>query len=148
VLAGLDPLVNVTTALTGLGSVGLMALLSVTALAIPVFFARRRMVSLSRTVAPAIGGVIISIATTLAFTNYSVLTGVDSTIINHLPYVLLVVAIVGATQAAWLRRNRPDIYSRIGSTRVDEPADAKDPTASAAGDPATSLNPAAGNLGR
>jgi len=55
----------------------------------------------------------------LAFVNYSAITGVDSMLVNHLPYLLAGVAILGALQAWWLRVCSPDIYSRIGATRVE-----------------------------
>jgi hypothetical protein len=58
----------------------------------------------------------------LAFVNYSAITGVDSVVINHLPYLLAAVAIVGAVQAQWLRICNPRIYSRIGATRVEHSA--------------------------
>jgi amino acid transporter len=118
-LAGLDPLVNLTTALVGLGSVGLMALLSVTALAIPLFFLKRGMIGLRTSVAPAIGGSLMAIAVYLAFVNYSAITGVDSIVVNHLPYLLAAVAIVGVVQARWLRAHKPAVYSQIGATRVE-----------------------------
>jgi amino acid transporter len=130
-LAGLHPLLNVATALTGLGTVGLMTLLSATALAIPIFFARRQSFSFPTTVAPAIGGVTIATATVLAFANYPALTGVDSGLINRLPYALLVVAVLGAGQAMWLRRHEPRLYSRIGSTHVDDTASVKGPASAA-----------------
>jgi len=113
-------LTNVATALVGLGSVGLMALLSLTALTIPIFFARRRMFGLAFTLAPAVGGLVIAAATVLAFLNYSVLTGVDSVVINRLPYLLLALAAFGACQALWLRRRNPALYLRIASTRIEE----------------------------
>lgn len=118
--AGLDPLVNVTTALVGLGSVGLMALLAITALAIPVYFLRRQAFGLGTVVAPAIGGLLISAATVLAFVNYPTLTGVDSAVINRLPYLLLVIAAAGAMQALWLKHADAARYERIGSTRIEE----------------------------
>jgi len=121
-LAGLDPLTNVATALVGLGSVGLMALLAITALTIPLFFARQGMFGLGVTLAPAVGGLVIAAATVLAFMNYSVLTGVDSVVINRLPYVLIALAAFGACQARWLQRRNPDLYLRIASTRIDERA--------------------------
>jgi len=120
VVAGLDPLVNVTTALVGLGSVGLMALLAVTALAIPIFFLKRHIVSFPTSIAPAAGGVMIAVAVCMAFANYSAVTGVDSVFVNHLPYLLIVVASIGAVQAQWIRWQRPDLYVRIGASRVDE----------------------------
>jgi amino acid transporter len=122
VLAKLDPLTNVATALVGLGSVGLMALLAITALTIPIFFAKRRMFGLTVTVAPAVGGLVIAAATVMAFLNYSVLTGVDSVVINRLPYLLIALAAFGACQALWLRRKNPALYLRIAATRIDEPA--------------------------
>ena len=118
-LLHLDPLVNVATALAGVGSVGLMALLGLTALAIPVFFARRGMFGIARTVAPLIGGLVILAATTIAFMNFSALTGVDSAIINHLQYCHILIFAAGVAQAQWLRIRRPDEYARIGSSRVD-----------------------------
>jgi amino acid transporter len=118
-LLRLDPLVNVSTALAGVGSVGLMALLGLTATAIPVFFARRRIFGMARTVAPAVGGLVILSATAMAFRNYSALTGVDSAVINHLPYALIVLYLAGIAQALWLRARRPAIYVCIGSTQVD-----------------------------
>jgi len=121
-IAGLDPLVNVTTALVGLGSVGLMALLAVMALAIPLFFLKKRMFGLGRSAAPAIGGTVIAIAVYLAFANYSAITGVNSVVVNHLPYLLVVVALAGGAQARWLRVRKPGIYAQIGATRVDESA--------------------------
>jgi len=118
-LARLDPLVNVTTALVGLGSVGLMALLAVTALAIPLYFLGRGLIGWRSSVAPAIGGLVMAVAVSLAFVNYSAITGVDSAVINHLPYLLAAVAILGVVQARWLRICNPRVYSRIGATRVE-----------------------------
>jgi amino acid transporter len=120
--AGLHPLTQVSTALVGVGSVGLMALLAVTALVIPIYFARQRMFGLAVTAAPALGGLVIATATVLAFLNYPLLTGVDSVVINRLPYVLIVLAAFGACQALWLRRRNPELYRRIGSTRIEERA--------------------------
>ncbi len=119
VAMGLDPLVNVATALVGVGSVGLMALLGITSIAIPIFFARRRVLGFANVVAPTAGGIVILTATLLAFMNYSALTGVDSSIINHLPYGLIIIFALGAAQASWLRKRQPESYQRIGSTRVE-----------------------------
>ncbi len=119
-ILGLNPYVNVTTALVGLGSIGLMTLLAVTSLGIPVFFSRKRGCTPGNTLAPLLGGLIIILAVYLAFNNYSLLTGVKSPVINHLPYVLLLVGAIGLAQAEWLRRYRPRIYERIGANHVDE----------------------------
>ena len=119
-LAGLDPLLNISTSLVGLGSVGLMSLLAVTALVVPIFFAHRGIYGMATTVAPAIGGMAIAVATVLAVANYSALTGVDSRVINSLPWLLVLSALIGIVQGQWLRVNRPATYERIGASRVDE----------------------------
>jgi amino acid transporter len=119
-LAGLDPLLNISTSLVGLGSVGLMSLLAFTALVVPVFFARRGTYGVATTVAPAIGGIAIAIATGLAVANYSALTGVESRVINSLPWLLVVAAVIGIVRAQWLRVHDPAAYQRIGASRVDE----------------------------
>jgi amino acid transporter len=119
VVTRLDPLVNVSTALVGVGSVGLMALLGITSCAIPLYFARRGIFKWGNTLAPAVGGVLILTATALAFMNYAALTGVNSAVINHLPYVLIVLFAFGVMQAIWLQRRRPQQYLRIGATRVE-----------------------------
>lgn len=121
-VAGLDPLLNISTSLVGLGSVGLMALLGVTALAVPVFFARRGQFGWRTGIAPLLGGIAILAATGLAVANYSLLTGVDLPVVNRLPILLVIVAGAGLVQARWLLRNRPHIYQRIGVSRVDDQA--------------------------
>jgi amino acid transporter len=121
-LLDLHPLLNISTSLVGLGSVGLMALLATTALVVPVYFARRRDFGLAKTVAPALGGLAIGWATWLAVSNYSALTGVDSPIINRLPWLLVAAAGAGFVQASWLKAGRPDIYAWIGASRIEEDA--------------------------
>jgi amino acid transporter len=119
VALGLDPLFTVQNALAGLGSVGLMALLGITSLVIPVFFLKRGGATVANALAPACGGIVILIATVIAFMNYSALTGVASVVINHLPYLLIAVAAIGMAQGLWFRAQRPGIYHLIGSARVD-----------------------------
>jgi len=119
-LLRLDPLLNISTSLVGLGSVGLMALLATTALVVPIYFARRNVYGLGTTVAPALGGLVIASATWLAVDNYSALTGVESPIINSLPWLLVVAALAGFAQGVWLRRRHPQAYERIGASQVED----------------------------
>ncbi|MEJ5902409.1 APC family permease [Ochrobactrum teleogrylli] len=119
-LAGLDPLLNISPMFVGLGSVGLMTLLALTALGIPVFFAKRGTYGLTTTLAPALGGIAIAAATWLAVTNYEALTGIDSPLVNALPWGLVIVAIAGFLQALWLRSKRPEAYQKIGASRIED----------------------------
>lgn len=126
-LAGLDPLLNISTSLTGLGSVGLMVLLAITSLAIPIYFARARSYGFKSIVAPALGGILILAAVWLALDNYSALTGVDSKVINSLPWILVIVAGLGIFQALWLKVNRPSDYENIARSRVEETTSVDEP---------------------
>ena len=74
----------------------------------------------SLSIAPAIGGAMILSAASLAVSNYEMMTGVKSAVINCLPWALPIVALFGFLQAQWLRLKRPDIYHDIGKTRIDK----------------------------
>ena len=115
----LDPLLNVSPALIGIGSVSLMVLITLTAFSIPVFFWRRDEKSFAKTVAPIAGGLIVAFATFMAVTNYSALTGTDSPIINNLIWVVPIVAVIGFVYAIRLKSARPQIYAQLGKTQVE-----------------------------
>lgn len=117
-LAGLDPLLSLTTALTGFGSVGLMALLCVTAFAVP-FFLRAETGGFGRvSLFPFAGGLLLLAGTVMSVGNYPLLTGTDSVLVNRLPILLVAIALAGGLQAVALRSRRPDIFARIGSSRI------------------------------
>lgn len=117
-LAGLDPLLSLTTALTGFGSVGLMALLTITAFAIPVFLKKRTGRFGFVSIFPLAGGAMLLTGTVLSVTNYPLLTGTDSTLINRLPFLFVSIAGAGVVQALILRRRHPAIFDRIGLSQV------------------------------
>lgn len=117
-IAGLDPLLNLSTAMTGFGGVGLLALLSVTSAAIAVFFWRRGERGGRTTVAPIAATLGLGTATVLALANYPSLTGSDSQLINSLPWLYVPVIAVGLGFALRVRRRAPETYARIGSTPI------------------------------
>lgn len=119
-IAGLDPLTNLSTALTGLGAVGLLSLITVTSFAVLVFFLRRRQFGWRYTVAPALATVGMAAATTLALTNYAAITGTESALINSLPWLHLVVIVVAVGMALWVRARDPRRYAAMGSTHIAE----------------------------
>ena len=126
-LAGLDPLLSLSTSLSSMGAVGLEILLAVTSLSIPVFFWRRREISIGTIWAPLFAGLSITVITYLSLANYSALTGTDLALVNRLPVIFLAFIVLGLGHGLWLRRNRPDVHARVGSTHVegDLPAPAR-----------------------
>ncbi|MDF8333747.1 APC family permease [Novosphingobium cyanobacteriorum] len=118
-LAGLDPLLSLSTSLSSMGAVGLEILLTATSLSIPVFFARRGEFSLGKTLAPLLSGIIIGIATILSLANYQALTGTTLLVVNSLPFLFLLTAFAGIAHGAYLRRKAPHTYARVGTTQVE-----------------------------
>lgn len=119
-LAGLDPLTNLSTSLTGVGAIGLLGLITLTSLSVVVFFAKRKQFGLKYTVAPALGTLGVGTALVLALTNYDAITGTTSRTVNSLPWLLLAVVVFAVSFALWTRRFDPDRYKRMGSTRIVE----------------------------
>ncbi|MBY6537922.1 APC family permease [Rhodococcus sp. BP-349] len=118
-LAGLDPLTNLSSSLTGFGAVGLMVLITTTSLAVLVFFARQRQFGWARTVAPTLALIGFGTITYFALSNFPAITGTDSAIINGLPLLHVVTIVVAIGVALHARRNRPESYANMGRTLVD-----------------------------
>ena len=118
-VAGLDPLLSLSTSLSSMGAVGLEILLATTSLSIPAFFVRRGDIGFGSVGAPLIAGISIAVITYLSLANYSALTGTTLTIVNRLPLIFLAVVTLGLLQGLWLRRYRPAIYAKVGSTHVE-----------------------------
>lgn len=119
-LAGLDPLTNLSTSLTGLGAVGILALITVTSLSVLVFFVRQRTFGWQHTVAPVLAFLGLGGATTLALVNYDAITGTSSTLINSLPWLHLVIIVAALVVALVVRRRHPERYAAMGETTIAE----------------------------
>ncbi len=120
-IAGLDPLLNLSTAMTGFGAVGLLSLMALTSASIAVLLWNRGIRGIAATVCPVLAAVGLAIATVLSISNYPDLTGSDSAVINALPWLHVPIVLGGLAVAIWLQRKRPAVYARLGSTRVEGP---------------------------
>ncbi|MUL81938.1 MULTISPECIES: APC family permease [unclassified Mycolicibacterium] len=118
-IAGLDPLTNLVSALTGFGAVGLMVLITTTSLAVVVFFARQGSFGWAYTVAPGLAMIGFGAITYFALSNFKLITGTDSTVINSLPYLHILTVVVAFAVALHARKARPEVYQNMGWTLVD-----------------------------
>ncbi|WP_410672507.1 APC family permease [Amycolatopsis sp. cmx-4-68] len=119
-LAGLDPLADLTASMTGIGTLGVIALQALAGIAVVAFFRRRRDPRRWRTaVAPGLGGLGLIAVTTLAVLNFPTLAGSDAPAIALLPWLLAVAAVAGLGLAGWLRRRRPDVYAGLDALGFD-----------------------------
>lgn len=118
-IGGRDPLTGLVSSMTGIGGVALLGLMAVTALAVLVFFSRRRQFSWALTIAPALAALGLGWATFTALTNFSALTGTSSAVVNNLWWIVLVAAVIGVGVALHARSSRPEVYAVMGGT-VDD----------------------------
>jgi amino acid transporter len=118
--AGLDPLTNLASSLTGLGAIGVVSLLTTTSLAVFAYFRRRGETGWTRQAAPAAASLLLAAALVLALLNYDAITGTSSQIINLMPVIHLVVITVAVGVALHARTHRPDDYRGMGQARIEE----------------------------
>jgi amino acid transporter len=119
-LAGLDPLADLTASMTGIGTLGVIALQALAGIAVVAYFRKRRDPRLWRTaVAPGLGGLGLVAVTVLAIVNFPTLAGSAAPAIALLPWLLAVAVAAGLGLAAWLRRRRPDVYAGLEALGVD-----------------------------
>ncbi|MYW01405.1 APC family permease, partial [Streptomyces sp. SID3343] len=115
-LAGADPLLTLSTSTVGLATLALLLLQTAVAVSVIVFFHKRGHRSPSLYVFSGLGAAGLATVTGLATTNYSTLTGSDSTAVNSLPWALPAVIVLGVAYALVLRRHRPAIYAAIAAS--------------------------------
>lgn len=126
-LSGSDPVLQLFTWLTNLGATGVLLLLALCSFAVFGYFRRDRRGESTWAVrmAPLIAGTALTIVFILALTNFNVLiTGLQDAPLDArsviLPAILIGGGLIGLGVGAWLKSNRPEIYSRIGEGGEEE----------------------------
>lgn len=113
-LAGLDPIAALTASMTGFGTLGILALQMLAAVAIVVHFRRNRDGRLWKTlVAPGMGAFGLAAIVLLAILNFGTLAGSDNPVIGMLPWLLAVAAVAGLATAQWLKIRKPHVYDEL-----------------------------------
>ncbi len=117
-VTGQDPMTRMFFWLGTSGGYGVLLLLTATAVAIVVFFARdpRGETAWRRLIAPAVAAVLLGVIDVLATRNYATLLGVPPgrPAAWILPGSYLALAVIGVVWAVVLHDRRPDIYQAIG----------------------------------
>ncbi|MEU4228398.1 amino acid permease [Nonomuraea sp. NPDC026600] len=118
-ISGADPYTVFASSLVGLGTLGIVLLQALAALAVIAFFRKRPDRDLWRcVVAPTIGFAGLTGAFVLSVVNYSALTGSDNVLINAVPGLLILAAAGGVVVALRLRRHKPAVYAAIAESRL------------------------------
>ncbi|GAA3648901.1 APC family permease [Nocardioides ginsengisoli] len=101
-VANADPFAQLYSWLVGVGTLGVVLLQAVTAVAVVVFFLRKRRDRFriwTTGVAPALGGVGLFTAAYLAIDNWAILTGATAGFPKHLPWAIAVAGVIGLVWA-------------------------------------------------
>ncbi|GAF44351.1 APC family permease [Rhodococcus wratislaviensis] len=120
VSGGLDPYLDVVTAMTGLGTLGVVLLQLAASAAIGAYFVRRGERLVGTLAATAAAFVSLSLLVVLIVKNFDTLTGVSSPLIDALPWVLVGIAFIGVIYGVWLEVNRPQVYAGIATDADNE----------------------------
>ncbi|WP_203236927.1 APC family permease [Nocardia panacis] len=129
-LAHLDPVAQLTASMTGFGTLAVLALQLLAALAIIAHFRRAGDARIVRTlVAPGIGALGLASIVALALANFPTLAGSDDPVVARLPWVLPAVALAALGYAFLLRKRRPTVYAALRTDLERNPTNELEETA-------------------
>ena len=118
-IAGASPYLVIAAGLIGLGTLGIVSVQAVTALATLVFFWRRSDRNwFTGIVAPVLSFGGLTAGLVLAGVNYATLTGTNSVAVNLIPILLVVVALAGIGVALVIRRRKPALYRSFAASSL------------------------------
>ena len=113
-LVGLDPIVTLVPAMLGFGTLSVLVLQALAALAIVTYFRSRRDPRWWSTfVAPGIGLVCLVSIVVLAIINFDVVAGSSELAIRLMPLLLVLAVIGGIVYGAYLKRSKPEVYAGL-----------------------------------
>jgi len=117
---GMDPVLQLFTWLTQLGTLGIVGLMAATSFAVIAFFTRNPGTGESALVTkilPLVAGVALLLLFVFSFAKFGEMIGATGLLGIALPALVLVVAAVGYLIAGSLARRDPDRFARLGQAR-------------------------------
>jgi len=120
-IAKSDPFATLISSLSGLCMLCTISLWVMVSLAFIVYFRRHKDRRWMTTfVMPSVALVALSVILVLIFKNYTMVTGSTVAWINHLPWILLPVIIIGIWRMLYLRSKSPEVYALIWQDETDD----------------------------
>lgn len=117
--AGLNPYVNMATAMLSVGTLGIILLQAAAALSVLGFYRRDPERHWWRTgLAPLLGVAGLIAAAVLVVRNFAVMTGTTNVAVTSLPWLILACAVGGTLYALWLRAARPERYRQLAGVQA------------------------------
>lgn len=113
-LAGVAPIVGVGSITTALGTIGILILQAMSAVAIIVYFIRCREVHWWRTLtAPLLAAMALMLIVYAGFQDFGLLSGTSATRVGLLPWSMLVALAVGFCYARWAKKHKPGLHAEL-----------------------------------
>lgn len=115
-ILGLDPILNLFTWISQIGTLGIILMMALTSFAVVSFFNKdaKGESALATKIAPIIAGVITAVLFVYIFFNYGGLTGTSGALGIILPALVLIAAAIGYMMASRLRASDPAKYAKMG----------------------------------
>jgi len=117
VVLKLDPMTDVFSWASALGSMSILLLQCGVSIAVVAYFLKNKTLQASlwsRFIAPVLASVGMFATLILVINNLDVMSGSSSPVVSALPYLLFFIALAGYFGAHLLKRMSPERYSRIG----------------------------------
>jgi amino acid transporter len=115
----LDPYVVLAQGALGLATLGIVTLQALAAVAIVAFFRRRGQGRYWRTlILPSIGAAGLFATATFILFNFDDLLGIHSTLVYGLPWLIVLVLVIGVVLGLYLRAAKPGRYARLAQSRL------------------------------
>lgn len=113
---GLDPILNLFTWISQIGTLGIIAMMALASAAVVAFFNRdgHGENALATKVAPVIAGIIMAGLFVYIFLNFSALTGTAGALAWVLPGLVVLAGLVGMLLASRLKSSEPKRYASMG----------------------------------
>ena len=113
---GMDPVLQLFTWLTQLGTLGILGLMAITSFAVVAFFGKNAMgeTVLATKILPMITGAVLAILFVYIFAKFGDLTGASGTLGIVLPSLVIVAAIAGYISAGSLQARDPAKFNDLG----------------------------------
>ena len=115
----LDPFLVLATAALGLATLGIIVLQAMAAVAIVAFFGRRGQGRYWTTVVlPGVGAAALFAVAVFELFNFDTIVGIQSPIVDGLPWLIVATLVVGILIGLRIRRTRPARYARLAESRL------------------------------
>lgn len=117
---GLDPILNMFTWISQIGTLGVLGMMTVTSVAVIVFFGKGAAGAspLKTLILPGVSGLIMAALFVYIFLNFGDLTGTTGGALGIiLPSLIPLAALVGMLAARWLKAANPAAFARMGQNQ-------------------------------